>query len=311
MNHVPVLLKETNEFLAATTGSKFIDATAGSGGHIFGLLSVNVNAKILGVDLDQVSLDDLKAEVTQRDLNQKIILVQGNYKNLDKIVSEENFGLADGILLDLGFSSTQVDDPERGFSFQQEAQLDMRYDQSANLTAFKVVNAYSKDELAEIFTEYSEERFSKRIASYIVEARKIQPIKTTFDLADIVKQSLPANLRYKANDNLRRIFQAIRIEVNSELDNLKDFLPKAFDLLNPQGRLVIISFHSLEDRIVKNYFKELSLDCICPPQFPTCVCDKVSNARILTKKPITASEEEVENNPRSKSAKLRAIEKIN
>ena len=307
--HVPVLLNEVLEYLNASSGKKFVDGTAGGGGHILAIARINPKAEILGIDLDQTSLDNLRQEVSQMGLGQKIKLVQGNYKNIDKIAESEDFGLADGILLDLGFSTSQLDS-DRGFSFQHDGPLDMRYDRNSKLTAEEVVNRYHQKELEEVIHELGEDRFYRKIASTIITQRKIKPIHTTTELADSVRKAIPGPLRFKANDNIRRVFQAIRIEVNQELENLKEFLPKALDLLNPGGRLVIISFHSLEDRIVKEFFREQAKDCICPPDFPTCVCDKASTVRILTRKPVVATEAEVAANPKSKPAKLRAAEKI-
>lgn len=308
--HIPVLLQEVLNYLNISNGKKFVDGTAGDGGHIFGIADAQPKAKILGIDLDQASLDNLKKEVIQKGLGQRIKLVQGNYKDIDKILIDPDFAPVDGILLDLGFSSFQLDDPARGLSFQTDGPLDMRYDQRAHLSAEVVVNSYQSKELERVISEYGEEKFTRRIASNIILRRREEPIRTTAQLAEIVRQSLPGAMRHKANDSIRRVFQAVRIEVNSELDNLKEFLPKALDLLAPKGRLVIISFHSLEDRIVKEFFNEQAKDCICPPEFPTCICDKVSTVRILTRKPVVANEEEVANNSRSKSAKLRAAEKI-
>ena len=217
--------------------------------------------------------------------------------------------MLDGILLDLGFSSAQLDNAKRGFSFQEEGPLDMRYNPSNPMSAERVVNEFTSTELVEIMEEFGEEKFAKRIAAVIVAERKIKPIKTTLELAQIVRKAIPAPVRFKANDNIRRVFQAIRIEVNQELENLRFFLAKALNLLNPGGRLAVISFHSLEDRIVKEFFQKQAKDCICPPEFPICICDKTSVIRILTRKPITASQTEQMNNPRSKSAKLRVAEK--
>ncbi|MEJ0021979.1 MAG: 16S rRNA (cytosine(1402)-N(4))-methyltransferase RsmH [Candidatus Doudnabacteria bacterium] len=308
--HVPVLLKEVLEYLNVQKGKKFVDGTAGGGGHIFAIKHANPKAKILGIDLDQTSLDNLQTEVDQKGLGQTIELVQGNYRDIDKILSAAKFGSVDGILVDLGFSSMQLDHPDRGFSFQQDSPLDMRYDTSSKLTAADVVNRYHQKELEKVIAEFGEDRFYRRIAQGLIASRKAKPIETTSQLAESVRKAVPPQVRFKANDNIRRVFQAIRIEVNRELENLKIFLPKALDLLTPAGRLVIISFHSLEDRIVKEFFREQAKDCICPPEFPMCVCGKASKLRILTRKPVTATEQELEENPKSKPAKLRACEKI-
>lgn len=310
MAHIPVLLQEVLNYLNVSNGKKFVDGTAGDGGHVFGIANAQPKAKILGIDLDQASLDNLKKEVIQKGLNQRIKLVQGSYKDIDKILIDSDFAPVDGILLDLGFSSFQLDDPARGFSFQTDGPLDMRYDQSARLSAEVVVNSYQSKELERVISEYGEEKFARCIASNIVLRRKQETIRTTVQLAEIIRQSLPGAIRYKANDSIRRVFQAVRIEVNNELDNLKAFLPKALDFLAPKGRLIIISFHSLEDRIVKEFFNEQAKNCVCPPEFPTCVCDKASTIRILTRKPVTADAEEIAQNTRSKPAKLRAAEKI-
>ena len=310
MAHIPVLLKEVIENLNVNAGSKFVDATIGSGGHTIEILKTNPAAKVLGIDLDQTSLGKLRERLTHESLVQSVILVQGNYRDIDKIIDETDFGLVDGIVLDLGFSSEQVDDEKRGFSFQSNAELDMRFDQSQSKTAKEILQTYSPKDLEKILMDYSEDRFSKRIAALIVQARKENHMNTTLDLAEAVKKAIPLPLRFRANDSIRRVFQAIRIEVNDELENLKAFLSKALKALNPQGRLCVISFHSLEDRIVKEYFNQEARDCVCPPQFPTCICDKASTLRILTRKPIVAGIEEQEINPRSKPAKLRVAEKI-
>jgi 16S rRNA (cytosine1402-N4)-methyltransferase len=309
--HIPVLLNEVLEYLDAKKGKSFVDGTAGGGGHIFAIMKANPKAKILGIDLDQSSLDNLKQEVTQKGLSQKITLVHGTYRDIDKILEDEKFGKVDGILVDLGFSSLQLDDPERGFSFQVEGQLDMRYDQENPLTAQEVVNSYHPKDLERIISDYGEDRFARRITNGIIMVRKTTEIKTTTQLAEAIRRSIPAPVRFKANDNIRRVFQAIRIEVNKELKSLKDFLPKAIEALNPKGRLVVISFQSLEDRIVKEFFNQEAKGCVCPPDFPTCVCGKESKIKILTRKPVTASEEELAVNTRSKPAKLRAVEKLN
>jgi 16S rRNA (cytosine1402-N4)-methyltransferase len=310
MTHIPVLLKETLEHLDVKTGLSFVDATVGGGGHTEEILASNPTAKVLGIDLDQASLDKLRSKLTQEGLGQRTKLVQGNYRDIDRILPAQGWDKVDGILLDLGFSSLQLDDSARGFSFSSDGPLDMRYDSQQRLTAEKVVNQYHPSDLERVISEYGEEKLARRIAKAIVEARKKEIIATTAQLAEVVKSAVPLPIRFKANDNIRRVFQAIRIEVNAELDNLRATLPKILSLLNPNGCMVIISFHSLEDRIVKEFMVAESKDCICPPEFPTCVCGKASTLRILTRKPVTAGEEEIAANPRSKSAKLRAAAKI-
>ncbi len=309
MAHVPVLLNEVVKYLNAKNGGDYVDATAGAGGHIRGILRSNPTNRVLGIDLDQTSQDKLKDELVQEGLAQRTILVQGSYKDIDKILSEVGKDKVNGIILDLGFSSVQVDDPSRGFSFANDGPLDMRYDKNSGKTAEYIINSYHPKELERIIAEYGEEKFSRRIAGKIIEARKVSPIKTTDQLAKVIKSAIPLPVRFKVNDSIRRVFQAIRIEVNSELDNLKTALPKMLAALDKKGRLVVISFHSLEDRIVKEFFLAESKDCVCPPEFPTCICGKASTIRILTRKPVVASEEEITINTRSKPAKLRACEK--
>jgi 16S rRNA (cytosine1402-N4)-methyltransferase len=308
--HQPVLLKQIIENINAKSGGKFVDATVGGGGHLRAIVESNNENLGLGIDLDQTSLDKLREEFIQNGLSQRVTLAQGSYKNIDRILVDVGWDKVDGILLDLGFSSLQLDDPQRGFSFSNEGPLDMRYDQTSKKTAYEVVNRYYPGDLVRVITDYGEEKLARRIVSKIIEARKTEEIKTTTQLATIIKTAVPLPIRFKASENVRRVFQAIRIEVNSELDNLKAALPKMVAALNPKGRLAVISFHSLEDRIVKEFFISESKNCVCPPEFPTCICDKASTLRILTRKPQMATEEEIETNPRSKPAKLRVVEKI-
>ncbi len=310
MSHVSVLPGEVLEYLNVKRGGGYVDGTAGDGGHLRAILQLNPVNKVLGLDLDQTSLDKLRERLVQESLDQRAVLVQGNYADFDLFIEQQNFGRIDGFLLDLGFSSGQVDQAARGFSFQAEGPLDMRFDQSKRTTAGSVVNTYSVQELTEIFRDFGEERLAQKIARAIVKTRQTTAIQTTTQLAEIIKSALPKPIQFRAGDSQRRIFQALRIEVNHELENLKAVLPKALKFLNPGGRLVVISFHSLEDRIVKEFLNQEAKECVCPPEFPTCVCDKVSRLRILTRKPVVASPQEMADNPRSKSAKLRAAEKI-
>ena len=308
--HVPVLLNETLSLLRASSGGKFIDCTIGFGGHTMAILEANPSNQVLGIDLDQSSLDKLGVELKQRGLGQRVTLVQGNFKDIEKIVSESDFAPVDGILLDLGVSSWQLDDASRGLSFQVDGPLDMRLNPAAKKTAADVVNGYGPKDLELVIKDFGEDRFARQITSAIIRARKAKQIDSTLVLAEIIRMAVPAPVRYKANDNIRRVFQAIRIEVNGELASLKQALPQAMNILKPEGRLAIISFHSLEDRIVKEFFNLKAKDCVCPPDFPTCVCDKQTELKILTRKPVTATVEETNINSRSKSAKLRAAEKI-
>lgn len=309
MTHIPVLLKETLEYLNIETGTKFIDGTVGGGGHALAILETNKQALVLGIDLDISALSKLKENIPSN-LLKRCILVHGSYADIYQIAEENHFLEASGVLLDLGFSSYQLDEGSRGFSFQKQGPLDMRYDSSQSLTAWEVVNRYPEAKLKEIIKEYGEEKFAFKIASEIVKQRISSPIDDTTALLGVITQALPKPYQHKASDTARRIFQALRIEVNAELENLKKALPDALRVLAPGRRLVVITFHSLEDRIVKKFFNDSAKDCVCPPDFPTCVCDKVSVLRILTRKVVTASDEEMASNPRSKSAKLRAAEKI-
>ncbi|MGE5392866.1 MAG: 16S rRNA (cytosine(1402)-N(4))-methyltransferase RsmH [Candidatus Saccharibacteria bacterium] len=307
--HIPVLLEEVIEYLKPAAGVRFVDGTVGSGGYTLGILKANPEAKVLGLDLDQSSLDKFRQDLAERGLGQNAILVHSNYAQVSEAARAEGFFPVSGIVLDLGFSSEQVDRPERGFSFQRPGPLDMRYDLSQKKTAADIINGYSEKQLVQIFKNYGEENFSNRIAHRLVDSRGERPFRDTLELFHAIREALPKPVKHKAEDSARRIFQAVRIEVNGELENLRKALPQMLDLLTPGGRMVIVSFHSLEDRIVKNYFAEQAQDCVCPPDFPTCVCDKVSTLRILTRKPIRASTREAAENPRSRPAKLRAAEK--
>jgi 16S rRNA (cytosine1402-N4)-methyltransferase len=237
-------------------------------------------------------------------------LVHSNYIGIGKAAEENGFAPADGIILDLGFSSLQLDDSQRGFSFQNNGPLDMRYDRTQKLDAAAVLNQYPEKQLAEVFKKYGEDIHARKIAHAIVVQREDSGISSAEQVFDLIRKALPAPVKHKAADSARRIFQAVRIEVNHELDNLQKALPEMFGLLAPGGRLTVISFHSLEDRIVKNFFLELAKGCVCPPDFPECICGNKPKAKILTRKPVTAGPEELAQNPRSKPAKLRAIEKI-
>ena len=309
--HTPVLLHEAIGFLEPKPGRKFIDATIGRGGHTAALLKSG--AKVLGIDADATVVANVKAQMSN------VKVVQGNFGEIEKIAEENGFTDVDGILMDLGLGSHQLDDAERGFSFQKDGPLDMRFNPSGKIqvskskfqTAGDMVNHYSDKDLLRIFYKYGEEkRFGRRVVRAILDKRKLGSIGTTAELFEIIKQALPGQFRFKAGDTARKIFQALRIEVNDELANLERGLPQAVSLLKNKGRLVVISFHSLEDRIVKSFFVKEAKDCVCPPSFPVCTCASRAHLRILTKKPITASEEEVKNNSRARSAKLRAAEKI-
>ena len=287
--HQPVLLNEVLEYLNPSPGKNFIDCTIGFGGHALPILEKNKPAgKVLGIDSENKVLEILKEKVS----DQRLILAQGNFINLKEIAVENKFTLINGILLDLGISSWHFEKSGKGFSFQKNEPLIMNYS-GKELTAEEIVNEWTENELMEIFREYGEERYARSIARVICQKRKIEPIKTTDQLVEIIKQAVPGKYRYRRIHFATKTFQALRIAVNDELDNLKKVLPQAIEVLETEGRLVVISFHSLEDRIVKHFFRQAAKDGFI---------------KILTKKPIMASQEEIELNPRSRSAKLRAIE---
>jgi len=292
--HVPVLLKEVIKFLNPKAGENFIDCTVGAGGHSIEILKKNVFGKVLAIDLDKKSIKFLESKNKDR-----LFLVNDNFKNLKKIVEKYNFYPVNGILLDLGLSSLQLEESGRGFSFQKDEPLDMRFNKDQKITAKEIVNTFNLQKLEEIFKDYGEERFSKRIARRIVEQREVKPIKSSLELKKIIKQAIPLEkIKYrrgKINKVLARIFQALRIEVNQELKNLKQGLTQSIDILSPKGRLVVISFHSLEDRIVKHFFREQK---------------DQKKIKILTKKPIIPQVKEIQKNFRARSAKLRAVIKL-
>lgn len=307
--HIPVLLKEVLEYLDPKPGQNFVDATLGGGGYSRAILNhVGANGSVLSIDLDNDAVELAQISKSKLQITNWIIS-QGNFRDLDKILKHHEFKAPDGIVADLGLSSYELE--HRGISFQTDQPLDMRFDQSQKLDAKFVLNNYDEQHLRKIFEDYGEEKFSRQIARKIIDFRlKIRGIKHTTDLYEIIKDALPKPVKHKADDSARRIFQALRIEVNHELSSLEEFLPKAFNLLKVRGRLAVVSFHSLEDRIVKQYFNKLSKGCVCPPEFPACICGQSPKGKILTKKPITAAEAELGKNPRAKPAKLRVIEKL-
>jgi 16S rRNA (cytosine1402-N4)-methyltransferase len=313
--HTPVLKTEIIKWLAPKPNQNFIDCTLGRGGLALEILKkIKPKGKVLGIDLDQEAIQSVKAKIQNpksKIFENNLILVQDNFKNLTKIYNEYFAGLPiHGVLIDLGASSPQFDDPRRGFSFNKDAPLDMNFDQKGGLKADEIINKWSQVELTKIFKEYGEERFAKRIASNIVTQRKTTAITRTKQLAEIIKTSIPAKFQSKKIHPATKIFQALRIAVNDELTNLRQVLPQIVEILEAGGRVAIISFHSLEDRIVKQFFSQESKGCICPPSFPVCQCNHSSNLKILTKKPVIAGKEEVQLNPRARSAKLRVAEKV-
>ena len=307
--HKPVLLREVVDLLKPAKGERFIDATLGGGGYSQELLgAVGGKGEIYSIDLDRDAL--LNAEAL-RQKNKNWILVHGNFRNIDKIAEKYKLNQINGIVADIGFSSYELDQAGRGLSFMKDEPLDMRFDQSQPEDARFLLAKSSQAELEKIFWNYGEEKFSRQIAKKIKEREADgQKVTRTRELLEVIKEALPKPIKHKAEDNARRIFQALRIAVNHELENLEEFLPKAFDVLSPGGRLAVVSFHSLEDRLVKEYFNKLAKGCVCPLDFPQCVCGKTPVAKILTKKPVTASEAEIAANSRSRPAKLRAVQKI-
>lgn len=309
--HIPVLLDEVLEILDPRSNQNFIDCTLGGGGHTVELLKrTSPDGKVLGIDLNEeaIRVAKLKAQMSNVETD-RLIAVEGNFRDLEKIVHQNNFKNISGILLDLGFSSMEMDDSEKGLSFQYDAPLDMRFGKEG-ITADEVVNTFRKKELEDIFRTYGEERFSGRIARIICEVRKERPIKTTFELVEAIRKVIPTKFQHGRIHFATKVFQALRIYVNKELDNLVKVLPQAVNLLEPGGRLAVISFHSLEDRIVKDFFREESKNCVCPKEAPICQCGHKAKLKILNKKPIIPKEEEAKINPRSRSAKLRAAVRL-
>lgn len=306
--HVSVLFNEAIEQLNLKNGGIWVDGTLGGGGHSYGILSRTESGKLIGIDQDAEAIAAAKQRLAE--FEGRTTFVNRNFSEIKDILNDLNTDGIDGAVLDLGVSSYQLDNAERGFSYMHNSALDMRMDQKNGLDAKTVVNTYTKEKLTQIFYEYGEEKWSKRIAEFIEEKRKIKPIETTFELVDIIKAAVPKNARKDGSHPAKRVFQAIRIEVNGELTILKQAVKDFAEVLKPGGRLAIITFHSLEDRIVKNTFKELATGCTCPKDFPVCVCGKKPKVKIITNKPVLPQTAELEENPRSKSAKLRAAEKL-
>lgn len=306
-NHKSVLLNEVIESLNIKADGYYVDGTLGGGGHALEVVKRLESGKLIGIDRDS---DAIKA-ATQRlnDYINNVIIIRDNYVNIENILKRENIDKVDGIYIDLGVSSYQLDTAERGFTYRFDAPLDMRMDDRNELKASDIVNDYSESELFHIIRDYGEDRFAKNIAKHIVEYRNKKRIETTFELVDIIKASIPMKIQVTGGHPAKRTFQAIRIELNKELEVLTGSLDVMIDLLKPGGRLSVITFHSLEDRIVKQAFKKAESPCVCPKKFPVCVCGNKSKGRVITRKAILPSEEELEENSRSKSAKLRVFEK--
>lgn len=306
-NHISVMLNETIENLEIKKDGIYVDCTLGGGGHSLEILKLlSKEGKLIGIDQDNEALNAAKERLKDFD---NVIYVHDNFYEIDRILNDLSLGKVDGILMDLGVSSYQLDNPERGFSYMKDAPLDMRMDTDSNITAFDVINTYSEEELIRIFREYGEEKFSKRVASYIVAKRQENTINTTLELVAIIKKAIPLKFQ-KEGHPAKRVFQAVRIEVNKELTIIDKAIEDGVNKLKPGGRIAIITFHSLEDRIVKNKFRNLQNPCICPKDFPICACGKIPIIRTLTSKPILPTDEEIEINKRSKSAKLRIAVKL-
>lgn len=306
--HKSVLLEETIENLNIKPDGIYVDGTLGGGGHSYHIAEqLSSNGRLIGIDQDA----DAIAAATKRlePFSDRVTIVRNNYCNFEQVLKELSVDKVDGIVLDLGVSSYQLDTAERGFTYKTDAPLDMRMDQRQQLTAKDIVNTYSEFDLYRIIRDYGEDRFAKNIARHIVSARQIKPIETTFELNEVIKAAIPMKVRAVGGHPAKKTFQAIRIELNHELDVLEDSIDTMIDHLNDKGRICIITFHSLEDRIVKTRFRNCENPCTCPPDFPVCICGKKSKGKVITRKPIVPSEEELEENKRSKSSKLRVFER--
>ena len=304
--HKPIMLNEVVDGLNIKENGTYLDCTVGGAGHSTAIAKKLKSGLLICLDKD----DDALCVSQERLKKYNAKFFHTDFKDFEEALNHFKVDKLDGILLDLGVSSYQLDSKERGFSYNINSKLDMRMDQTQKLSAYEVVNTYSKEDLARIFKEYGEEQFANNIAKHIVEDRKIKNIETTFDLVEIIQKAIPAKIRFKGSHPAKKVFQAIRIEVNSELDKLYDTVIKLFQHLKKGGRLTVITFHSLEDRIVKKAFNRLSADCWCPPGAPICVCGHKKEGLLINKKPIVASEEENKENSRAHSAKLRIIEKL-
>ena len=308
-SHYSVLLQETIDELHIRPDGIYVDGTLGGGGHAFQVCSrLNENGHFYGIDQDAAAIE--AAGERLRCFGNQVTIIRSNYCRMVEELKARGVTGVDGIVLDLGVSSYQLDEADRGFTYREDAALDMRMDQRQEKTARDIVNGYSEMELYRVIRDYGEDKFAKNIAKHIVQAREKKPVETTGELVEIIKAAIPAKIRMQKGHPAKQTFQAIRIELNRELEVLRDSLDDMIDFLNPGGRICIITFHSLEDRIVKNAFRTNEHPCTCPPDFPVCVCGKVSKGRVVTSKPVLPGEKELEENSRSKSAKLRVFERI-
>lgn len=306
--HTSVLLKETISALSIEPSGIYVDGTLGGAGHSFEICkSLDDKGRLIGIDQDEAAI--LTAGERLRDFGDKVNIVRDNYVNLPSILNELKIEKVDGICLDLGVSSYQLDNADRGFTYREDVKLDMRMDERHDKTAADILNEYDEQRLFKIIRDYGEDKFAKNIAKHIVLYRKDKRIETTGELIEIIKRAIPMKFQVMGGHPAKRTFQAVRIELNRELEVLESSIDKMIDLLNPGGRLAIITFHSLEDRIVKNLFKKNENPCTCPDNFPICVCGNKSKGRVITRKPILPSQNELEQNSRSKSAKLRVFER--
>lgn len=306
--HKPIMVEECLRLLAPERGGWFADGTLGGGGHAEAVLTHAQDVRLLGIDRDAEAISAARKRLEP--FGERFAAVRGNFFEIERILEENRIAGLDGMLIDLGVSSYQLDNAARGFSYNEDAPLDMRMDTSAGFSAYDVVNGYDEKTLARMISEYGEENWASRIASFIAAARQKGAIKTTYELVDLIKAAIPAAARREGPHPAKRTFQAIRIEVNGELKGLGKAIEDIASCLNTGGRLAVITFHSLEDRIAKQTFNRLHKPCTCPPKSPICICGKTATVNVLTRKPIYPSEEEIENNPRARSAKLRGIEKI-
>ncbi|NLK63661.1 MAG: 16S rRNA (cytosine(1402)-N(4))-methyltransferase RsmH [Tissierellia bacterium] len=305
--HKPVLLYESIEGLNIKEDGIYVDCTLGGGGHTEEILKRATKGKVIGIDRDDYAIE--RAVERLRSYN-NFIPVRNNFSNIDEVLNELDIQKIDGFIFDLGVSSFQLDIPERGFSYNYDMPLDMRMDKSQTITARHIVNGYEENELSRILWDYGEEKWAARIAKFIVEEREQEFIETTGQLVSIIKKAIPKQVRQEGSHPAKKTFQAIRIEVNRELEILENTVKSSVERLNKNGRICVITFHSLEDRIIKNVFTELNKDCICPPEFPKCMCDHRRKLKIITKKPISPSEKELMDNRRAHSAKLRIRERV-
>lgn len=306
--HQPVLLNEVIAGLNLKPNGIYVDCTLGGGGHTQAVLDSQPDVTVIGIDQDPNALAAAQARLAP--YGSRVKYVRDNFRNLDRVLASADHLHVDGILMDIGVSSPQLDQKDRGFSYQHDARLDMRMDPMAQISAHDLVNSLTKQELTRIIRDYGEERWANRIAEFIVEHRREKPIDTTGELVSVIKAAIPKKARLEGPHPAKRTFQALRIAVNDELGALSEAIEKAVNHLKPQGRLCVITFHSLEDRLVKNAFREFENPCICPPGLPICTCGKEPLVKIITRKPIAAGQEELAANPRARSAKLRVCERL-